>query len=291
MICSKCNENNPEDSLFCNKCGASLTTNVRTFNNVKSKHKKIIVSIVIGICIIGIGLGGYAYSKQRQQVVKNSDVKSNSVQTNNKQDENKSNQSDNKVNDIDLGILTKQEFEQALLKGKEYKSKETFVEGINQITKQTNSSISEQAISFLITNPYKMVVDISKQLTERYIEANGDNFKNEYIQQKEKYDLNLNTFRCMANLVGENMNFIKDTHMVLKVYGKSNTKILQPIKSNNTASPEIWRGGNGYFNSILVQFDVKEIQELEPQQLEIIVIYPDGKEVNQKFDYNKLNNF
>lgn len=249
---------------------------------MNKKKIGIIVGGVIGICIIFTC--GYYFAKNTG----NNKNTSNKITTSQSVAQQKPKE-ENKIDDFRLGVLTKEEFENALEKGKEYKGKKTAVEGINQITEKIDNSISEKGIMFLITTPYKMVIDISKELTERYIDVNNNNFKNEYNQQKEKSNIDLNTFRCMACINGTDMDFAKYTHMVLRVYGKNETKELQPIKFNNTASADVLMGGKLYYNSIIGIFNAKDVIKLNPQKLEIIVIYPDGKEVKQSFDYNQLN--
>lgn len=247
--------------------------------NMSKKKKKVAVIIGVIICLCLLFIGAFYVSKNK--VDKNVNNKKVISQ--------KTDVKKNEIDGFDIGVLTKDEFYKAMEVGKQYKGKSVRIEGVNSITIQDNNSEIEKIINSLITTPYHMVIGISKNLTEKYIDVNNDNFKKEYIQQKEKYGIDLNTYRCMVNLVGKDDNFIKYTNIVLRVYGKNKTQVLQPIKVDNSLPSEVYNSGNGYYNSILGIFSAKDIVALEPQQLEIIVIYPDGKEVTQKFDYNKLN--
>lgn len=249
------------------------------------KKSNIIIGLIIGMCVLFVG-GYYGVEFVMEENVSNNDKV---VNNQNSQQQSKSVLNSDSSNNLDLGVLTEEEFQSAIEVGKRYKGKSTQIENVNIITKQNDNSETEKIISCLITTPYKMVVDISKNLTEKYTSVDNNSFKNEYLQEKERYDLNLNTYRCIVNLVGKYDNFVKYTNIVLRVYGKNKTQVLQPIKVNNSLPSEKYNFGNGYYNSILGIFNAKDIEKLNPQQLEIIIIYPEGKEAKQIFDYDKLN--
>lgn len=249
--------------------------------NMSKKKKKVavIIEVIICLCLVFIGVF-YVSNNKDDKNVNNKNVVSQ-----------KTDVKKNEIDGFDIGVLTKDEFYKAMEIGKQYKGKSVRVEGVNKITNSTEQFKQTYGYTFTITTSYVKTIDYSKSVAEKYLEVTDKNVINEIKNSKS----NLNTFSCVAAIGGNDLNFLKDLHVVLRIYGKSETKVLQPVETYfgdssgfATMSP-FFPDRPSYDGVIGGEFNAKDIVALEPQQLEIIVVYPDGKEVTQKFDYNKLS--
>ncbi|KZL92978.1 zinc ribbon domain-containing protein [Clostridium magnum] len=279
MICTKCRDDNPDTNVFCSKCGKKL-------NGSSNKGKKALMIGMSTVVALGIGIGGYSYFKLNNGQPTKSNTSSTSTKTDDKVKEKK-----NELNGVDIGILTKEDIAKAVEKGKEYKGKAVTVEGKNMITRSSNEFKETLGKRFGIATPYNQVVSASVSYANKYIDPTVDNVMETFKQLSPTY---LSEIVGMAFVGGDNINFAKELHMTLKVYGDEE-KVLQPKEMFREdyfppAKPtEFFPYTPIYVDSVAARFDAKEVQKLNPKAIEIIVIYPGGKEVRQKFDYSKLN--
>lgn len=241
------------------------------------------IGIVVGIIIVLalVFLGGYYFASKNMNSSKSI---SNKAITQQKP------KGDNKIDGFNLGVLTKDEFHKAENLGQKYKNKTISVEGINQKTNGQDVFKQTYGFRFIIHTPYAKVTNTSEELAEQYLDITDKNM----IQKIKDEKTDINTFDCMAFIGGDSLEFIKSMHMVLRVYGKNQTKVLQSqnvIFANNgyAEMTDFFPDNPNYMGGIVGTFSAKDVVALEPTKLEIIVIYPDGKEVKQAFDYNTLN--
>ncbi|QXE20042.1 hypothetical protein [Clostridium sp. 001] len=248
------------------------------------------IGIIIGgiICLVLLFYGGYYFANRNNNKNSNKTTIGQSISVTQQKIK-----EENKIDGLDLGnTLTKDQFHQAESLGKKYKNKNTNIEGINQITNDQNTFQKTYGGIFVIYTPYVEVIDASKKNAEQYKDITDKNT----IQTLKDGNTDINTFQCIACVGGDSIDFLKNLHMVLRVYGKNETKVLQPQKiyigngnSKLADTSKFFPNNPLYSGGISGTFNAKDIVKLNPQKLEIIVVYPDGKEVKQSFDYNKLN--
>ena len=244
------------------------------------KKISIIIGIVVGLILVFSG--GYYFASRSMSSSKST---SNKVVTQQRPKE------DNKIDGFDLGVLTKDEFHKAESLGQKYKGKSIQVQGINLISNSQDIFRQTYGEGFSIDTPYANVIDCTKEVAEKYLEINDKNVINKIKEDGE----DLNIFKCLAIVGGDEGNFTKGLHIVLKVYGKEGIKVLQPKsihlenESGLSEPSSFWPDSPSYIGGLQGDFDAKDVIALRPTKLEIIVIYPDGKEVKQLFDYDKLN--
>lgn len=58
MTCSKCGARNPEDSVYCNKCGSKIESYSTSFDNPQvqpdSKRIVMITAIMVALLVLGV---------------------------------------------------------------------------------------------------------------------------------------------------------------------------------------------------------------------------------------------
>ncbi|OOO67155.1 hypothetical protein BS638_06395 [Clostridium tepidum] len=245
-----------------------------------SKRKNIIV-LVVSLVVVGIlsSVGTYYYFNTKKS--------NNTVKT---QSTNITKNNENKINGYDISPLTKEQFQKAIELGKKYKDVEGGIKKQYGKSRSLDKFKETKGFALGIDTPYLEVAIVSQTISQKYIEPNIDNV----IEELKKEKINLKDIDCMATVGGDDIDFIKDLHIVLRVYSESGKEtVIQPknIERNNfngTTTP-FFPESPVYYDVILGTFDSDKILPLKPKYLEIVVIYPDGFEVKEKFDYDKLN--
>lgn len=248
------------------------------------KKSNIIIELIIGMCVLFVG--GYYGAK----FIMEKNTSSNKVTNNkNSQQQNKSVVNNNDNNDLDLGILTEEEFLKAMSLGEKYKNKDLEIVNVNTIVWNSDEFRNGWGKGFIIFSPYVRMVDEAKRVAEQYLEVNRENIAKQIKTEEMKFDY----FECIASVGGDTREFMKYTKIVLRVYGQNETKVLQPNEVRKydyqAKMTDFFPDSPKYNDAIIGRFNAKEIIQLNPKQLEIIIIYTNGKEVKQIFDYNKLN--
>lgn len=252
------------------------------------KMKKVIGIIVGLIILFGASMvGGKLFADKTIQNNNTSKQVTSNVSTVQQQKV----ENDNTIDGFDLGVLTKEDFHRAMSLASKYKGKNLMIKGINEVVNSDEIFQQTYGNAFCIQTPYVVAIDYSKQVAEQYLEVNDKN-----VIDKIKNDSgNFNKFICTTIVGGTDMDFLKSLHMVLRVYGKNETKELQPVRTfeNNEAkladTSKFFPDNPSFTGGYVGYFEAKDVMNLDPQKLEIIVIYSDGKEVKQSFDYNQLN--
>lgn len=237
------------------------------------------------MCVLFVG-GFYGTKFVMEKNVSSNDK----VVTNqNNQQQSKNVLNSDSSNNLDLGVLTEEEFQSAMVLGKKYKNKNLEIVNINTIVWSIDEFRNNWGKGFIIFSPYVRMVDEVKRVSEQYLEVTRENIAKQIKTEEMKFDY----FECIASVGGDTKEFMKYTKIVLRVYGEKETKVLQP---NNVRKydyqakmTDFFPDSPKYNDAIIGRFNAKEIIQLNPKQLEIIVIYTNGKEVKQIFDYNKLN--
>ncbi|APH24842.1 TPA: hypothetical protein ACXDAY_002930 [Clostridium botulinum] len=245
-----------------------------------SKRKNII-ALVVSLVIVGIlsSVGTYYYFNNKKS--------NNTVKT---QNTNIIKNNDNKINGYDISPLTKEQFQQAIELGKKYKNVDNGVMNKYGKSRSMENFKETKGSNFAIYTPYLKVADVSQTITEKYIEPNIDNIMEELKKEKAS----LKNIYCAAWIGGDSIDFVKNLHIVLRVYSESGKQtVIQPqnIISNdlNGKPTSFFPESPVYYDAIAGAFDSDKILPLKPKYLEMVIIYPDGFEVKEKFEYDKLN--
>ncbi|WP_125154436.1 hypothetical protein [Clostridium rectalis] len=258
------------------------------------KRKKTFVTIVSIVVITCICFGVYYLKNNKQKKAIASSTQGETTDMDKKEKKVVSKEKeDNKtlIDGYDITPLTKEEFYKAIEIGKKYKdikggvSKKRFSFNSNDDIQKT------KAFVFSFDTPFTVVAEVSEKISRKYLEPNSNNV----IEHLKKHYDGLNNFIAYSDVGGDEDDFIEDVHIVLKVYTKDNTeKIIQPKNVHKDKYYDIkvtkfFPESPKYQATILGAFTADEIMNLNPKELEVIIIYPNGHEAKKKFNYEKLN--
>ena len=249
---------------------------------MNKKKIGIIVGGIIGICIVFAG--GYYFAKNTG----NNKSVSNKVATNQSIQQQKP-KDDNKIEGYDLGdTLTKGQFENALKKGQEYKDKNINVHDVNMVMYSSQDFQNNYVSSISVITPYATVIRESAKLAKNYTDINDKNV----INQLKNDGLKLNTISCVTTVGGDEMDFAKQDNIVIVVTCKDGSqKTLHATKMSNDIDYEsttnFFPDNPTYKNTIGGEFDITGLKNIK--SIDVKIIQPNKNEVNQNFDWNKIN--
>lgn len=250
----------------------------------KRKKKLNIISIIVIICILGIGSYFSMYIvAQLKKTTSNNVVGNNSKIKNIIQQQN-----NNEINGIDLGVLTKEQFNQASSLGEKYKNKNLIISGINFIQKTDQEFKNTYVSNIGIWTPYVKVVNASAELAKNYTTINEDNM----INKVKNDQINLNSIFCSAMVGGDELDFVKNDNLVVIITNNDDTqKILHPIHTSSEMANDVttifFPYSPVYQGNINAEFDISGLNNIK--NITVKVIQPNNPEVEGVFNYNKIN--
>lgn len=247
---------------------------------MNKKKIEILIGAIVGICVVFAG--GYYFAKNSGNSKNTSKVASTQVQQQKPKE-------DNKIEEFDLGdTLNKENFHRAESLGQKYKDKNINVHDVNMI-KYSNEDFQNKYVSSIsIITPYVTVIQESAKLAKNYTDINDKNV----INQLKNDGLKLNTISCITTVGGDEMDFAKEDNIVVVISCQDGTrKTLHATKMSNDINYEsttnFFPDNPTYENTIGGEFDITGIKNIK--SIDVKIIQPNKSEVNQTFDWNKIN--